>query len=127
MFDRPSRATAALAAAVWLAVLPGVAAAQDTGDTGAVRIAVIGDSGSGNADQKAVARQMRRVEDDLRHVFLLGDNVYFTGQAKRFEKAFHRPYRRFLERRTPSGRGADRVPLRPREPRRGSDLRADPG
>ncbi len=70
---------------------------------GAIRIAIFGDSGSGTADQKAVARQLRRVEDDLRYVFPLGDNVYFTGQAKRFEGAFLKPYRRFLERRTETG------------------------
>jgi len=69
----------------------------------AVRIAFFGDSGSGNAEQRAVARQLRRVEDELRYVFLLGDNVYFTGQTKRFEKAFKAPYRRFLERRTSTG------------------------
>lgn len=105
MFDSHSRTTAALVVAGALAGLPGAAAGQDaaSAEAGAVRIAVIGDSGSGNADQKAVARQMRRVEGSLRHVFLLGDNVYFTGQANRFEKAFHRPYRRFLERRTPRG------------------------
>ena len=40
---------------------------------------------------------------DLRYVFPLGDNVYFTGQAKRFEGAFLKPYRRFLERRTETG------------------------
>ncbi len=81
----------------------------DPGDAGegagspGVRAVFFGDSGSGSADQKAVARQIRRVEDDLRHVFLLGDNVYFTGQEKRFEKAFHAPYRRFLERKTADG------------------------
>jgi hypothetical protein len=80
------------------------AAGQDVrADTEAVRIAIFGDSGSGTSDQKAVARQLRRVEEDLRYVFLLGDNVYFTGRAKRFERAFHGPYRRFLERRTDTG------------------------
>jgi len=68
-----------------------------------LRIAVFGDSGSGNPDQKAVARQLRRFEDELRHVLLLGDNVYWTGRAERFDEAFFRPYRRFLERRAPSG------------------------
>ena len=84
---------------------PGMAAGQDEGGIGpgAVRIAFFGDSGSGNAEQKAVARQLRRVEDELRYVFLLGDNIYFTGKAKRFEKAFKAPYRRFLERCTSTG------------------------
>jgi len=78
---------------------------QDEGGIGpgAVRIVLFGDSGAGSAEQKAVARQLRRVEDELKYVFLLGDNIYFTGQAKRFEKAFKAPYRRFLERRTSAG------------------------
>ena len=80
------------------------AAPDDGGETsGAVRVAIFGDSGSGTADQKAVARQIRRVEADLKYVLLLGDNVYFTGRAKRFDAAFRRPYRRFLERRTGTG------------------------
>jgi len=82
-----------------------LAAGPDSTSLGdeAVRIAFFGDSGAGSAEQMAVARQLRRVEDDLRYVFLLGDNVYFTGQKERFEKAFKAPYRRFLEARTPSG------------------------
>jgi hypothetical protein len=57
-----------------------------------LRLAFFGDSGTGNADQKAVARQLRRFEGDLRHVFLLGDNVYWSGRSQRFEAAFHRVY-----------------------------------
>jgi hypothetical protein len=92
----PSRA---LAAALVVAALLTPALATEEG--GAVsgdglRIAFFGDSGSGTPDQKAVARQMRRFRSDLRHVFLLGDNVYFTGQAKRFRAAFHDVYRPFL-------------------------------
>jgi hypothetical protein len=102
VFDSSSRTVCAVALA--LVAAGSAAAGQDVrGDTGAIRIAIFGDSGSGTADQKAVARQLRRVEGDLRYVFLLGDNVYFTGRAKRFERAFHGPYRRFLERRTRTG------------------------
>jgi hypothetical protein len=101
VFDSSSRVIAAVVLAGLAAPAPGDSGGAP-GSAG-VRVVFFGDSGSGNADQKAVARQMRRVEDDLRHVFLLGDNVYFTGQEKRFEGAFHAPYRRYLERRTPSG------------------------
>ncbi|MEE8218924.1 MAG: hypothetical protein V3S03_08165, partial [Vicinamibacteria bacterium] len=87
MFDTPSRTISLLA--LTLVGAPALAAGQDDSGLGpgAARIAFFGDSGSGTAAQKAVARQLRRVEDDLRHVFLLGDNVYFTGRAKRFERA----------------------------------------
>ena len=63
------------------------------GSGAGLRLAFFGDSGTGNADQKAVARQLRRFEKDLRHVFLLGDNVYWSGRSERFEAAFHRIYR----------------------------------
>ncbi len=127
MFDTASRTISLLA--LTLVGAPCLAAGQDDGGLGpgAARIAFFGDSGSGTAAQKAVARQLRRVEDDLRHVFLLGDNVYFTGRTKRFEAAFKAPYRRFLERRTSAGErqiafhcalgnhDARRCPLEPRE------------
>jgi len=69
-----------------------VSASPQAGASGALRLAFFGDSGTGNADQKAVARQLRRFEGDLRHVFLLGDNVYWSGRSERFEAAFHRIY-----------------------------------
>jgi hypothetical protein len=91
-----SRALAA-ALAVAALVTPALAAEEVSSASGdGLRIAFFGDSGSGSPDQKAVARQMRRFRSDLRHVFLLGDNVYFTGQAKRFRAAFHDVYARFL-------------------------------
>ena len=95
VYKRQPLVLALFAAAPW-------GAAETIASDGA-RVVFLGDSGSGSADQKAVARQMRRVEDDLRHVFMLGDNVYFTGKSGRFEGAFHGPYRRFLERRDPDG------------------------
>lgn len=93
------------ALALLVLVAPVFTAGSEPPDLGpdAVRIAFFGDSGSGAPEQKAVARQLRRVEDDLRYVFLLGDNIYFTGQSHRFERAYKGPYRRFLERRTEDG------------------------
>ena len=75
---------------------PAGVTAEETPAEGGLRIAFFGDSGAGTPDQKAVSRQMRRFRSALRHVFLLGDNVYFTGQAKRFRAAFHDVYAPFL-------------------------------
>jgi hypothetical protein len=71
-----------------------------------LRIAFLGDSGAGGPDQKAVARQLRRFRGELRHVFMLGDNVYYSGQAKRFRAAFHSIYAPFL---SPSREGHEAV------------------
>ena len=83
-------------AAALLLTAPGAAAQEGPGEGAGLRIAIFGDSGAGTPDQKAVARQMRRFRKDLRHVFLLGDNVYFTGQARHFGPAFHDVYAPFL-------------------------------
>ena len=85
----------AVAAALLLTTAGAVAQERPATEDG-LRIAIFGDSGAGTPDQKAVARQMRRFRSDLRHVLLLGDNVYFTGQAKRFRAAFHDVYAPFL-------------------------------
>jgi hypothetical protein len=85
----------ALGASVLLGLLAAPVAAEEA-PAGGVRIAIFGDSGAGTPDQKAVARQMRRFRSDLRHVFLLGDNVYFTGQVRHFRPAFHDIYSAFL-------------------------------
>lgn len=86
---------AAVAAGLALAAAGAVAQDVPPADRG-LRIAIFGDSGAGTPDQKAVARQMRRFRSELRHVFLLGDNVYFTGQARHFGPAFHDIYAPFL-------------------------------
>ncbi len=86
---RASSAAAALTVALSAtATLSSPAEEREAG----LRLAFFGDSGTGNADQKAVARQLRRFEKDLRHVFLLGDNVYWSGRSERFDAAFHRIY-----------------------------------
>ena len=76
--------SAAAALAVALAALASLSSPTEESE-GALRLAFFGDSGTGNPDQKAVARQLRRFEKDLRHVFLLGDNVYWSGRSERFE------------------------------------------
>jgi hypothetical protein len=98
---------AAVAAAVLLTV-PTTAAQERAGEGGGLRIAFFGDSGAGTPDQKAVARQMRRFRSELRHVFLLGDNVYFNGRARYFDPAFHDVYAPFL---SPGPNGEPTVPF----------------
>lgn len=92
---------AALVAVAALGAGAPCAAGGDAAPT--ARLVLFGDSGTGGPEQKAVARQMRRVEDDLDHVFLLGDNVYFSGRAGRIRAAFHDVYARLLSLRRPDG------------------------
>ena len=71
-----------------------------------VRFAVIGDSGTGDRHQYAIAEQMEkwhaRLPFDL--VLMLGDNIYGGlfgwggGDKDDFEKKFDRPYAKLLER-----------------------------
>ena len=56
--------------------------------------AALGDFGKGNSAQEAVARAMcsRLDEQAFEQVVTTGDNIYPSGQAKRFDERFHRPY-----------------------------------
>jgi 3',5'-cyclic AMP phosphodiesterase CpdA len=63
-----------------------------------LRFAVIGDSGWGGPEQRALARRMCRFR---RHhpfdlVVTTGDNVYPDGARRRFRRTFFRPYRCLL-------------------------------
>ena len=59
-----------------------------------VRFAAIGDSGTGEADQLAVADQMcaRRAVSPFNHVVTTGDNVYASGELQDFDEDFYIPY-----------------------------------
>jgi hypothetical protein len=69
-----------------------------------VRFAVIGDSGTGDAHQYAVAREMLRWHDrrPFELVLMLGDNIYGAywggGNRKDFEAKFDKPYAGLLAR-----------------------------
>lgn len=69
-----------------------------------VRFAVIGDSGTGDANQYRIAEQMLAWHERLPYelVLMLGDNIYGAwwggGNRKDFEKKFDRPYAALLER-----------------------------
>ena len=59
-----------------------------------VRFAALGDFGTGEADQLAVAGQMcsRREEYPFNHVVTTGDNVYASGELEDFDEDFYIPY-----------------------------------
>ncbi|NDG75822.1 MAG: metallophosphoesterase [Synechococcaceae bacterium WB8_1B_136] len=82
-------ATAPLAARM----LAGSAAAQ-----GSIRFLAVADTGSGDANQRAVGAQMaavhRRSPVDL--VVLGGDNIYPSGDMALIEQTFRRPYSELL-------------------------------
>ena len=68
-----------------------------------LRWLAIADSGSGDANQRAVADQMVKVQ--LRRpvdlVLMAGDNIYPDGNLNRVEATFLRPYRALLEAKVP--------------------------
>ena len=59
-----------------------------------VRFAALGDFGTGEADQLAVAEQMclRRADYPFNHVVTTGDNVYASGEIQDFDEDFYIPY-----------------------------------
>ena len=66
---------------------------------GSVRLAAIGDMGTGAAPQIDVANQMvkARASFPFDFVITLGDNIYIGEKPSDFEKAFAAPYRRLLD------------------------------
>ncbi len=64
----------------------------------AVSFAVIGDSGSGEPPQFAIARRMmiEREKTPYDFVIMLGDNIYGLGHPKYFKPRFEDPYRELL-------------------------------
>lgn len=65
----------------------------------AVTFAIIGDSGTGEAAQFDVARQMKATREKARFdfVLMLGDNIYPNGEAARFKPCFEEPYKDLLK------------------------------
>ena len=68
-------------------------------DADAVRFAVIGDSGSGNASQYQTAAEMAAVhrEFPFDFVLMLGDNIYGGKSASDFQRKFEQPYQPLLD------------------------------
>jgi 3',5'-cyclic AMP phosphodiesterase CpdA len=70
---------------------------------GGLRFLAVADTGSGDANQRAVGQQMALVHQrrpvDL--VVLAGDNIYPSGDLALVESTFQRPYRELLQARVP--------------------------
>lgn len=64
-----------------------------------VTFAIIGDSGTGEAAQFAVARQMQAIhkKSPFDFVLMLGDNIYPNGESLRFKPCFEAPYKDLLK------------------------------
>jgi len=62
---------------------------------GKTRFAVVGDSGTGNQIQHAVAAQMSRVfkKRPFESLLMLGDNTYDNGEIEKMHRTIVRPYR----------------------------------
>ncbi len=65
-----------------------------------IYIGLLGDSGTGKDEQRAVAEQLQLAEqqDALDYVFLLGDNIYNNGEAKYIGSKYLDVYRGLLDR-----------------------------
>ena len=63
------------------------------------RFAIIGDTGTGDASQIEIARQMERVhaEFPFEFVLMLGDNIYGNNDASGFKLKFEDPYQTLLK------------------------------
>ncbi len=66
---------------------------------GSLRLAVIGDSGTGDKEQYQVADTMVRFHKlfPFDTVLMLGDNLYGSEDPKDYEKKFERPYKALLQ------------------------------
>ncbi len=66
---------------------------------GSLRLAVIGDSGTGDKEQYQVADTMVRFHQlfPFDTVLMLGDNLYGSEDPKDYEKKFERPYKALLQ------------------------------
>lgn len=70
-----------------------------TGAERSLTFAVIGDTGTGDDAQMAVARQLaaNRVKRSFEFVLMLGDNIYETGREKYIGSHFEEPYKDLLD------------------------------
>jgi hypothetical protein len=66
---------------------------------GSVKFAVIGDSGTGDSHQLAVAKQLAatRAKFPFEFVIMVGDNLYGGNSAKDYDKKFAIPYKPLLD------------------------------
>ncbi len=79
-------------------VLVVLAATSLRGQAPELRLAFIGDAGSGSASQRAVRDQMLRVP--LAFTFMLGDNIYERGSREDFGPRFDQVYKPLMDKGT---------------------------
>lgn len=82
--------------------LPAAALAQDLrlpNKEGSVKFAVIGDTGTGDKNQLATARQLHAYRSRFAYdfVIMLGDNMYGSERPRDYEKKFEQPYKPILD------------------------------
>jgi 3',5'-cyclic AMP phosphodiesterase CpdA len=67
---------------------------------GSLRIAVMGDSGTGGSAQYQLAVTMARFQErfPFMSVLMMGDNLYGSEDAEDYESKFERPYKELLDR-----------------------------
>jgi predicted phosphodiesterase len=68
-------------------------------ESGSVRFAVIGDSGTGSENQYRVAAEMEAARQQVRFdfVIMLGDNIYGSHRPEDFTRKFEQPYKPLLD------------------------------
>lgn len=89
-----------------LLLVPAAAAAQQVTLPqldGAVRFAVIGDSGTGSDRQYELAEKLvaAHAQFPFTFVLMMGDNIYGSDKAKDFQKKFETPYKPLLDASVP--------------------------
>ena len=84
--------------------MPAASTAQNMNVTlpmkhGSVKFAVIGDTGTGDSHQLAVAKQLTdaRAKFPFDFVIMMGDNLYGGNSAKDYDKKFEMPYKPLLD------------------------------
>lgn len=83
-----------------LSVLAATALAQPTAPAEApITFAIIGDNGTGDDNQYAIARQMEAAHEKLRYEFvvMLGDNIYASPSPQSYRERFEMPYKKLLD------------------------------
>src|SRR5688572_14107148 len=63
--------------------------------SGTVKFAVLGDTGTGDSNQRSIAQQAIRFRERFNYDFaiLLGDNLYGTDSPSAFVRKFEEPYK----------------------------------
>jgi predicted MPP superfamily phosphohydrolase len=82
-------------------IVPGAVLADDLRlplKSGSVKFAVIGDTGTGDSHQLAIAKELAawRAKFPFEFVLMMGDNLYGGDAAKDYQKKFEKPYEMLL-------------------------------